>query len=89
MTCNYYFLFTKDFLKLCGSNRLLAGREARVDFKKPWDFVFDFKTNLEFRQGDSNTKNLLGEEIFAQNAFFLRDMDSNHDIDFQRVASCR
>jgi len=65
----------KDFLKNRGSNRLLAERRARVDFKKPWDFVFDCKKKFEFRRGDPDTKNLLGEEIFAQNAFFLPLLD--------------
>jgi len=46
-----------------------------VDFKKPWDFVFDCKKKFEFRRGDPDTKNLLGEEIFAQNAFFLPLLD--------------
>lgn len=56
-------------------NRFLAGREARMDFKKPWDFVFDLKDSLDFRRWDSDTKNLLGEDIFAQNVFFLALLD--------------
>ncbi|MBI2483774.1 hypothetical protein HYV71_01145 [Candidatus Uhrbacteria bacterium] len=42
-----------------------------VRFVKPWNFVFDCEKNFEFRRGDLDTKNLLGGEIFAQNAFFL------------------
>ena len=30
----------------CTVNRLLAERRARVDFKKPWDFVFEFKEKM-------------------------------------------
>jgi len=37
-------------------NRLFAGRQAAVDLKKPWSFVFDFKDSFEFRQGVLNTK---------------------------------
>ena len=60
-----------------------------MDFKKPWDFVFDLKDSLDFRRWDSDTKNLLGEDIFAQNVFFLALLDKirtffkeNPDVDF-------
>jgi len=32
-------------------NRLLAEQRARVDFKKPWDFIFEFKEKIGFGQG--------------------------------------
>ena len=36
---------------LCTVNRLLAEQRARVDFKKPWDFIFEFKEKIGFGQG--------------------------------------
>ena len=59
----------------CNVNRLLAGRKAAADFEGIWKILYDFKSNSDFSRGDLDTKNLLGEEIFAQNAIFLPLLD--------------
>jgi len=40
----------------CTVNRLLAERRARVDFKKPWDFVFEFKEKVGLDRIGLNTE---------------------------------
>ncbi len=77
----------KDFLKKHGSNRLLADKTARVDFTKPWDFVFEFREKMGLGSiGFQNSQAPKGGErggIYTH----LRDMDSNHDTILQRDVS--
>jgi len=74
---------------LCTVNRLLAERRARVDFKKPWDFVFGYKKNFEFRRGDFNTTKVPLRDFCTEKLFFLPLLDKirtffkeNPDVDF-------
>ena len=63
----------KDFLKLCGSNRLLAGRKAAVDFQAPWSFVFEFKEKLDFGRAGVIKQNASEGGDFANFKFILGD----------------
>ncbi|MEK7102764.1 MAG: hypothetical protein AAB870_00255, partial [Patescibacteria group bacterium] len=75
----------KDFLKKLGSNHIISDRGLGLDFKKPFEFVFEFKDSVGVGPLDPKIKNTPEGRISYSIYTELRDKGSNLDSQIQNL----